>query len=159
MIKGDSPDNGRRLRARRLRQAATDAEKRFWRHLRRFELQGSHFRRQVPIGPYVADFACMAARLLIEVDGWRHGNEGNRLRDETRTRWLEKEGFRVIRIWNNEIEQNIDGVMEKIYAEIYGSLNAEPVRLKHLRRKRMDSPTTPPRRALRADPPPAGEGD
>jgi hypothetical protein len=100
----------------------------------------------------------MAARLLIEVDGWRHGNEGNRLRDETRTRWLEKEGFRVIRVWNNEIDQNIDGVMEKIYAEIYGSLNAEPVRLKHLRRRRLRSSITPPRRALRADPPPSGEG-
>ena len=98
----------------------------------------------------------MAARLLIEVDGWRHGNQESRLRDEARTRWLEKEGFRVIRVWNNEIDKNIAGVMEKIYAEIYGSLSAEPVALRHLRRKRVR--TAPPRRALRAGPPPAGEG-
>jgi uncharacterized protein DUF559 len=101
----------------------------------------------------------MAARLLIELDGWRHGNQAHKSRDDSRTRWLEKEGFRIIRIWNNEIDQNIDGVMEKIYAEIYGSLSAEPSSLKHLRRKRMHSPTAPPRRAVRAGPPPAGEGN
>jgi len=100
----------------------------------------------------------MAARLLIELDGSQHGEHKNKIRDDARTRWLEREGFRLIRIWNNEIVQNIDGVMEKIYAEIYGSPNAELVRLKHLRRKRFRS-TAPPRRALRADPPPAGEGD
>jgi len=100
----------------------------------------------------------MAASLLIEVDGWRHGDQRNKLRDEARTRWLEREGFRVIRVWNNEIDQNINGVMEKIYAEIYGSLNLEPVPLKHARHKRAHSRTAPPRRALRAGPPPAGEG-
>jgi len=100
----------------------------------------------------------MAARLLIELDGWRHGNQAHKLRDDARTRWLEKEGFRVIRVWNNEIDQNIDGVMEKTYAEIYGSLSAETVRLKHSRHRRQRSRRTPPRRALRADPPPAGEG-
>ncbi|HTC04939.1 MAG TPA: endonuclease domain-containing protein [Xanthobacteraceae bacterium] len=157
MVSSDEVDRASLLKARRLRHAATDAEKRLWRRLRKFEIEGSHFRRQVPIGPYVADFACMAARLLIEVDGWRHGNQESRLRDEARTRWLEKQGFRVIRVWNNEIDKNIEGVMEKIYAEIYGSLSAEPVALRHLRHKR--ARTAPPRRALRAGPPPAGEGN
>ena len=147
----------RRQRARRLRETANDAERRLWRYLRRYPLQGSHFRRQVPIGPYVADFACMAARLLIELDGSQHSNRANRLRDEARTRWLENEGYRVIRVWNNEIIQNIDGVMEKIYAEIFGGLNAEPKPLKHQRGKRFASPVTPPR-ALRARPSPSRGG-
>jgi uncharacterized protein DUF559 len=100
----------------------------------------------------------MAARLLIEVDGWRHGDQPNKLHDDARTRWLEREGFRVVRVWNNEIDRNIDGVMGRIYAEIYGSLNAEPVSLKHTRHKRARIRTTPPRRAMRANPPPSGEG-
>jgi very-short-patch-repair endonuclease len=86
MVSSDEVDRAPLLKARRLRHAATDAEKRLWRRLRKFEIEGSHSRRQVPIGPYVADFACMAARLLIEVDGWRHGNQESRLRDEARTR-------------------------------------------------------------------------
>jgi very-short-patch-repair endonuclease len=120
-------------------------------------LEGSHFRRQVPIGPYVVDFACMAAHLLIELDGSQHSDSVNALRDEARTRWLEKEGFRVIRIWNNEIVQNINGVLERIYAEIFGSLETEHVPLKHLRRKRVRAPITPPR-ALRARPSPSRGG-
>lgn len=150
----------RRATARRLRRATNEAEKRLWRHLRRLTLQGSHFRRQVPIGPYVADFACLAAHLLIELDGSQHGKDANRLRDDARTRWFEKEGYRVVRFWNNEIVGNIDGVMERIYAELYGSLNAPSFWLKHLRRRRSPSRITPPRRisSIRADPPPPGEG-
>jgi very-short-patch-repair endonuclease len=147
------------MRARQLRHATNDAERRLWRHLRSLKLQGSHFRRQVPIGPYVADFACMAARLVIELDGSQHGNRENKLRDDARTRWLNEQGFQVFRVWNNEILQNIDGVMKKIYVEIYGSLDAEAFALKRLRRKRSRMPFTPPRRVLRADPPPPGEGD
>jgi very-short-patch-repair endonuclease len=150
-------DSARRQKARRLREMANDAEKRLWRYLRRYPIQGSHFRRQVPIGPYVADFACMAARLLIELDGSQHARPANQLRDQARTRWLEKEGFRVVRIWNNEIIQNIDGVMEKIFEEIYGAVNAEPAQLRHRRRKRAAALITPPR-ALRARPSPSRGG-
>ena len=99
----------------------------------------------------------MAAGLLIELDGSQHSIQANRLRDEARTRWLEQEGFRVVRVWNNEIIENIDGVMEKIYAEIYGSRDAEPAPMKHLRRKRILPPITPPR-ALRARPSPSRGG-
>jgi very-short-patch-repair endonuclease len=148
-----------RVRARRLRRDTTDAEKRLWRRLRQLEIQGSHFRRQIPIGPYIADFGCMAVRLLIEIDGSQHGDDRNKSQDERRTHWLEKEGYRVLRFWNNDISGNMDGVMEAVYAAIYGSFAALPVRLKHQRRRRSASHSSPPRRAMRADPPPAGEGE
>jgi|SRR5579871_2508546 len=148
----------RRGTAKRLRENATDAESLLWRRLRRFPVSGTHFRRQVPIGPYVADFACMAARLVIEVDGSQHGRDDIRRRDEGRTRWLEAEGYRVMRFWNNDLTENMDGVLEAIYAAICGSSSGELVHLKHQRRIRT-AVATRPRRAARADPPPAGEGE
>ena len=88
------------------------------------------------IGPYVADFACMAKRLVIEVDGSQHGNEANRRRDGVRTRWLESEGYRVMRFWNNDVMSRTKAVLEAIN-ELLG--------------------VTPPRLPT-ADPPPQGEG-
>ena len=153
---GDFEKRFRRAEARDLRFNATDAEVRLWRRLRRFPVAGTHFRRQVSIGPYVADFACMAARLIIEVDGSQHGDEENLKRDERRTRWFESNGYRVIRFWNNDISRNIDGVLEAIYAALYGSLDAEAAPLKHQRRRHPRRHPTP---ALRADPLLAGEGE
>jgi very-short-patch-repair endonuclease len=124
----------RREKARRLRASATDPEVRLWRHLRRSPLLGSHFRRQVPIGPYVADFACMAARLIVEVDGSQHGDTAVKARDDVRTRWLEREGYRVLRFWNNELIQNIQGVLDTIHAALYGSRDRDAIMLKHTRR-------------------------
>ena len=150
-----SIDSFRRDTARRLRKKTTYAEIKLWRHLRQVPMLGSHFRRQVPVGPYVADFACMASKLLIEVDGGQHNEDENIRRDEVRTRWLEAEGYRVLRFWNNEITSNIDGVMETIYAAIHGLANAEPAYLKHERR-RVESPggahPTPARFARRPSP-------
>src|SRR5882757_6128849 len=91
----------RRATARRLRTNQTGAEMKLWRELRKLETKGTHFRRQVPIGAYVADFACLASRLVIELDGSQHGEEPNKERDEARTRWLAAEGYRVLRFWNN----------------------------------------------------------
>ena len=108
----------RRATARRLRAKATETEILLWKRLRTIETEGTHFRRQVPIGPYVADFACMAARLVIELDGSQHNTDAIRLRDQIRTRWLESEGFRVIRFWNNDILTNIEGVTEMILKEL-----------------------------------------
>jgi very-short-patch-repair endonuclease len=127
-------DRFRRATARRLRANATDAEMRLWRHLRRLPTFGSHFRRQVPVGPYVVDFACMAARLIIEVDRSQHGNDANMARDQVRTRWLTSEGYKVLRFWNNDIVQNMDGVLEAVYVALYGT--SEPKHLKHERRSR-----------------------
>ncbi|MEA2870994.1 MAG: hypothetical protein QOH67_970, partial [Hyphomicrobiales bacterium] len=135
----------RRATARRLRANSTAAEVLLWRELRKFETKGTHFRRQVPIGPYVADFACMASRLVIEVDGSQHGEEPNRSRDEKRSRWLESEGYRVLRFWNDDISRNPTGGLEVIYAALYGSRHTEPKVIKHRRKRGV----TPPRRALR----------
>ena len=86
----------KRRTAKRLRENTTAAEDILWRRLRRLEIDGTHVRRQVVIGPYVADFACLARRLIIEVDGSQHGNDVNIQRDEARTRWLNSEGYRVL---------------------------------------------------------------
>ena len=129
-------ENLRRFRlgtAHRLRTNATDAERRLWRELRKLVLEGTHFRRQVPIGPYVVDFACMPPKLVIEVDGSQHGFNENIDKDEQRTRWLSAEGYRVLRFWNNDIVRNMKGVMEAIYAELYGSIDADPKPFKHKR--------------------------
>ena len=130
----------RRATARRLRANQTGAEKTLWRELRKLETRGTHFRRQVPIGRYVADFACLASHLVIELDGSQHADEPNRSNDEVRTRRLQTEGYRVLRFWNNDLTENIDGVMETIYAALYGSRDIEPAALKHERRIK-DHPT------------------
>jgi very-short-patch-repair endonuclease len=151
-----SIDRFRRETARRLRLDQTDAEARLWRRLRHWPMHGTHFRRQVPLGPYVADFACMAARLVIEVDGSQHGEDKSILHDEARTRWLEAAGYRVIRFWNNDLVTNMDGVLESIYAAVHGASNAEPMPFKHKRRQRTVSDTAS-LAMKRADPPRQGE--
>jgi very-short-patch-repair endonuclease len=90
----------------------------------------------MPIGQFIVDFACPAARLIVEVDGSQHGEQGNQTRDQARTKWLEAEGYRVIRFWNNDVTQDIDSVMDVVYAALYGSSNSEPRLLKHTRYQR-----------------------
>jgi len=96
--------------ARKLRSNPTDAEKRLWARLRDKQVDEHRFRRQSPIGNYVVDFVCPKAKLIIEVDGGQHSTEG----DAERTQWLEDNGYRVIRYWNNEFFENIDGVVDEI---------------------------------------------
>jgi very-short-patch-repair endonuclease len=108
----------------------------------------------MPIGNYIVDFACPAARLVVEVDGSQHGSERGLSRDGERSAWLESQGYRVVRFWNSDVVRDIEAVMELIYAELYGALNAEPRLLKHTRRKgtvRDDHPT-PARYARRPSP-------
>ena len=150
MMSGKPIDGFKRATARRLRTNATGAETSLWRHLKRMETSGTHFRRQVPIGRYIADFACMASRLVVELDGSQHGDEVNKAKDEERTRWLESEGYRVIRFWNNDVSQNLDGVLDTIRAALYGSRDVDPAPLKHTRRKRVHP--TPGRVARRPSP-------
>ena len=87
--------------ARGLRRRTTDAEKRLWRHLDRVPVPNSHFRRQAPIGPYVVDFVCHEARLVIEVDGAQHGFDLNAADDLARTQWLGQRGARRTRTWRH----------------------------------------------------------
>lgn len=84
--------------------------------LRRRQVDGFRFRRQRPIGPYIVDFVCLSARLVIEVDGGQHADDV--AWDTARTRWLESQGYRVIRFWNNEVLGNPDGVYEVILREL-----------------------------------------
>jgi very-short-patch-repair endonuclease len=99
-----------------------------WRALRALPLHGTHFRRQVPIGKYVVDFACMREKLIVEIDGGQHALEANVLNDAARTCWLEKEGYRVVRYWNNEVMSNIDGVMESLMLTLSRSVHPTPSR-------------------------------
>jgi very-short-patch-repair endonuclease len=78
------------------------------------EAGGFHFRRQAPIGKYIADFACHSARVVIEVDGGQHNEPRGIDRDDARTAWLESQGYRVVRFWNNDVLSNIEGVMREI---------------------------------------------
>ena len=98
--------------SRNLRKNPTDAEAKLWHHLRRKQLDGYRFRRQHPLGQYVVDFICLEAMLVIEVDGGQHAKFIRR--DERRTAFLEKQGFRVLRFWNNEVLGNINGVITTI---------------------------------------------
>ncbi|SME92306.1 Very-short-patch-repair endonuclease [Tistlia consotensis] len=91
---------------------STVAERRLWYQLRRFQIDGVKFRRQHTIGPFVVDFVCPSGRLIIELDGGQHVAEAEA--DERRTRLLEGQGYRVIRFWNHEVMENIDGVLEAI---------------------------------------------
>jgi very-short-patch-repair endonuclease len=119
----------RRATAQRLRARQTSAEVRLWKLLHRIELHGTHFRRQVPIGPYVADFACMANRIVIEVDGSHHGEQAAAERDRKRTAWLQAQGFRVLRFWNNDLIANPEGVLHVINAAIGDADGWETARL------------------------------
>jgi very-short-patch-repair endonuclease len=100
--------------ARRLRRNATDAERRLWQGLRRKEVGGFRFRRQVPLGGFVADFASFDARLIIEVDGATHSADEELARDAARTMALTAQGFALLRFTNEEVFHNLDGVLETI---------------------------------------------
>jgi very-short-patch-repair endonuclease len=93
----------------------TDAERKLWSRLRNAQLDGYKFRRQAPLGPYVLDFFCEAERLAVEVDGRQHAENED---DVRRTAWLITRGYRVVRFWNNDVLQNIDGVLEKLRLEL-----------------------------------------
>ena len=90
----------------------TDAEWVLWYQLRGNRFGGMKFRRQVPLGPYVVDFLCERARLVIEVDGGQHAER--RDRDDVRSEWLNARGYRVLRFWNGDVLENPDGVLEAV---------------------------------------------
>ena len=101
-------------RARELRRQQTQAEALLWCRLRRKQLDGLKFRRQHILGPFIVDFASLERKLIIEVDGGQHNIESGHQRDQERTAWLEAQGYRVIRFWNNDVLASPDGVLEII---------------------------------------------
>jgi very-short-patch-repair endonuclease len=103
--------------------------------LKELPVEGTHFRRQAPIGLYIVDFFCPAKHLIIELDGGHHNDDETARRDRERQQWLEREGYRVIRFWNSEITGDLTAVLERIYVEIYGSREAAIEQLKHHRRR------------------------
>ena len=98
--------------AQRLRREKTDAETRLWSRLRRGQLEGCPFTTQFQIGGRVADFACRSARLIVELDGGQHDAAAEA--DAERTRLIEAHGYKVIRYWNSEVMENLDGVLADI---------------------------------------------
>ncbi len=126
--------------ARLLRKAMTDAEQLLWRMLRREQL-GAKFRKQHPVGKYITDFACLEPKLIVELDGGQHAEENAREKDSVRTQFLEAQGFKVLRFWNNDVLQNIEGTVVSIYEALYTKDSSE-------------------HRSLRPhpNPPPVGEG-
>jgi very-short-patch-repair endonuclease len=110
------PVDGAHARARTLRHNMTEAEKRIWQILRSHGMNGYKFRRQVPIGRFIADFACHEARLIVEIDGGQHDRSSPQ--DAGRSGFLENQGYRILRFWNNEVLANPDGVHETIADEM-----------------------------------------
>ena len=106
-----------RQRARDLRLHPTDAERILWRHLRARQLDGFKFRRQHPIAGYVADFVCIEARLVVEIDGGQHAKDTRY--DALRTQRIEAKGYRVLRSWNNDVMSNVEAVVNVILRECH----------------------------------------
>ena len=98
--------------ARNLRKNSTEAEKILWQRLRNKQLEGFKFRRQQILGRYIVDFVNFERKLVIELDGSQHALEKER--DRKRDHWLEAQGFEVLRYWNNEVFENLDGVLETV---------------------------------------------
>ncbi len=103
-------------KSRALRRRSTDAERRLWYLLRARRFCNMKFRRQHRIGPYIVDFVCLNHRIVIEVDGGQHLERTPF--DHARDRFLTSEGFRVLRLWNNEVLCNDRGVLERILASV-----------------------------------------
>jgi very-short-patch-repair endonuclease len=103
-------------RARQLRLSQTEVEKRLWYRIRSRQIEACKFRRQAVIGRYIVDFACFERQLVIELDGGQHASMVEA--DLKRTAWLNSQGYTVLRFWNNDVIENIEGVLERIAEEL-----------------------------------------
>ncbi|MGN6550027.1 MAG: endonuclease domain-containing protein [Pararhizobium sp.] len=135
-------DRFKRDAARRLRKEQTSAEEILWRHLWRIPVEGTHFRRQAPIGRYIVDFVSHRLKLVIELDGHQHAAPDAAARDDERDRWLTSQGYQVLRFWNGEVYAERDAVLDTIF---------------HVVEKRTRT-AIHPTPDLRSDPPHRGEG-
>ncbi|MEI9406144.1 endonuclease domain-containing protein [Mesorhizobium argentiipisi] len=105
---------GQRKNAKSMRRAMTDAELKLWNELRAHRLMGMSFRRQVPIGPYIVDFACSAHRLIVDVEGSPHADAEHSRYDEARSAYLAASGWTTLRFWNDDVIRDIDNVCQYI---------------------------------------------
>ncbi|HHJ17769.1 MAG TPA: endonuclease domain-containing protein [Gammaproteobacteria bacterium] len=112
-------------RARHLRNRGSDAEQRLWQRLRNRQVCGAKFRRQHPIPPYIVDFVCLEKRLVIEADGGQHLEQQGH--DEKRTAFLETQGYRVLRFWNDEILRQTEEVLEVIFRALNETPHPNPL--------------------------------
>lgn len=112
-------------RARALRSRSSSAEDRLWSHIRNRHLDGHKFVRQAPVGPYFADFLCRERKLIVEIDGATHGEDLEIACDEARTSELAGLGYRVVRVSNTDVYDNIDGVLEYLLAHLEGRIGGE----------------------------------
>ena len=110
--------NNKTILARNLRKNATIQERRLWNLLKNRQFHNLKFKRQQPIGDYIVDFICKEAKIIIEIDGGQHNEPENIEYDKTRTEYLNTLGYKVIRFWNNEIYENIEGVVLRLKEEI-----------------------------------------
>lgn len=100
--------------ARNLRNESTNAEKRLWQLLRAQQIRRHKFRRQAAVGPYIVDFVCFSQKLIIELDGPQHAERDAAEHDATRSAWLASQGFRVLRFWNHQLDDEIQLVVDAI---------------------------------------------
>ncbi len=105
--------------AKNLRKNPTDAENLLWSRLKARQIEGFKFRRQEPVGNYIADFVCFEKLIIVEVDGGQHAFKDSN--DSKRDGWFRSQGFKVLRFWNNDVFGNIEGVLEKIRIELLRS--------------------------------------
>ena len=122
--------------ARTLRKTMSQSERELWRALRAKQIDGLRFRRQHPIGRYIADFVCLERRLIVEVDGGHHTNEQQMLHDKARDHWLASEGYRVLRIPSIELFGNFEGVVDSIWATLQELPDVHGLRHPHQERHR-----------------------
>ena len=133
---------GQRRHARELRKKSTDAERLMWSALRDKQLDGASFKRQVPIGPYIADFACHAKKLVVELDGGQHFADDAERADAARTAAIEARGFRVIRFSNHEVMTNRAGVLQSI-ADVLAARALTPTLSRKRERERAERAAMP----------------
>lgn len=128
-----------RSRARQLRKNPTDAERLLWQKLRFWQVDGRKLRRQQPLGGYIVDFVCLERRLIVELDGGQHADRN--AYDKKRDDWLRNQGFVILRFWNHDVLNNIDGVVEQILDTLKNTpyLNPSPQGGRRLRRRKSGS--------------------
>ena len=148
-----APSAGAGERARTLRREMTEAEKRLWQMLRSRQTEGGRFRRQVPIGGFIADFVCHEARLIVEIDGGQHDPSSEA--EASRTRFLEAEGYRVLRFWNNEVMDNPEGVCAAIADALH---QGSPSPIRPVTRTRVEPVTPTPTLPIKGEGIKEGEG-